>query len=74
MIDDLYLEYACAYIFYYNILLNLKETNQLSEVKKENIEEALKNFTNSKDEAICKKYQITPIVMEQWLQKKRNDE
>jgi hypothetical protein len=27
LLDDIYLEYACAYIFYYNMLLNLKQDN-----------------------------------------------
>jgi ATP/ADP translocase len=25
IVDDLYMEYACAYVFYYNMILNLKE-------------------------------------------------
>lgn len=25
LLEDIYLEYACAYVFYYNLILNLKE-------------------------------------------------
>lgn len=36
ILDDIYYEYACAYIFYYNIILNLKDQNELNAETLEN--------------------------------------
>ncbi len=73
ILDDIYLEYACAYVFYYNMILNLKDQGQLTQTKQDSIEEMVKNYTNQKDEFICKKYKISTVLLEEWLLKKKND-
>jgi len=60
-------------VFYYNMMLNLREQNQLSATKIDSIAETLKNFTNQKDELICKKYNINSLILDQWLKAKKND-
>ena len=37
VLDEIYLEYACAYVFYYHMILNMKEADQLTENKLESI-------------------------------------
>jgi hypothetical protein len=68
------MEYACAYVFYYNMILNLKESNMLEERKLDNIKEMVKSYTDSKDEAVCKKHKISTIFFEEWLKKSKKDQ
>ena len=62
ILEELYLEYAMAYVFYYRMMLNLKESNEL-ESKIQDIEETIKEFTASKDEAICRKHKINTVLL-----------
>jgi hypothetical protein len=57
--EDTYLEYGCAYIFYYNMILNLKEKNELKPNTLESIKVTIENYTDEKDEQVCKRHNIT---------------
>jgi hypothetical protein len=48
--DDIFLEYSCAYIFYYNMILNLKEKNELQDNTIESIRSMVERYTDEKDE------------------------
>lgn len=52
--EDIYYEYASAYVFFYNILLNQKKEGKLDENQLENIKNALDGFTKRKDDIIAK--------------------
>ncbi len=45
ILEDIYLEYGCAYIFYYNTILNMKEKNILTDEKLESIKAQIENYT-----------------------------
>lgn len=64
LMDDLYFEYACAYVIYYNLLLNLKEQRKLDENQLENLKASLEKYTNEKDEVVSRKHNITPLLLE----------
>lgn len=51
-----------AYIFYYKMMVNLKESGEL-ESKIQDIEETIKEFTASKDESICRKHKINTVLL-----------
>lgn len=59
VLEDVYLEYACAYIFYYNLILNMKDQNTLSDDKLESIKNQVEQYTSSRDAVVCKKHGIT---------------
>ena len=73
ILDDLYYEYACGYIHFYNLLVNLKESKELTQSHVENMQAQIKHFTGLKDEQVCQKHKITPLFLEEWIQKQRND-
>ena len=73
VLEDVYLEYACAYAFYYNMILNLKDQGQLSDDKLESVKASVENYTKSKDETVCKRFGINPIILEKWIAKYKND-
>ena len=64
MLEDVYLEYATCYIFYYNMILNLKDSGKLNSDTLENIKAQIETFTKSRDETVCKKHKITPLLLE----------
>lgn len=37
VLEDVYLEYACGYIYYYNIIVNMKKEGKLDDNLLENI-------------------------------------
>lgn len=73
ILDDIYLEYACAYIFYYNMILNMKEKNLLTEDKIENIKAQVEHYTTERDAFVCKRQGITSLFLESWVRKYKND-
>ena len=70
ILEDIYLEYACGYIFYYNMILNLKESGQLNI---DNIKTKVDDYTKSLDEKVSRRHKISPFFLEAWLQKEQND-
>ena len=73
ILDDIYLEYACGYVFYYNTLLNLKDSKQLTPNEIENIKASLENYTKQKDEQVAKKHGLNALILDSWLHKESND-
>lgn len=67
ILDDLYLEYASSYVYYYNIILNMKEANQLSPDVMESIKARLDDITKGNDETVCKKHKISPDFLQTWI-------
>jgi len=45
----------------------LKEQGSLSPDNLENIKNQMQSFTKTKDELVCKKYNITPVLLGKWL-------
>ncbi len=73
ILEDIYLEYACAYIFYYNMILNMKEKKEFSNEKLENLKASVESYTNSRDEIVAKKHGITALFLEIWIEKFKGD-
>ncbi len=57
--EEEYLEYACAYIFYYNMLINLKDKGELTEHHMQGITVQMDKYTDEKDQHVCKRHGIT---------------
>lgn len=70
LLEDIYLEYACGYIFFYNMILNLKESGQLDI---ESVKAKIENYTSSIDEKVAKKHNITNAFLRAWMEKEKND-
>ena len=73
IVEDVYMEYATSYVFYYNMILNLKEQGSLSPDNLENIKNQMQSFTKTKGELVCKKYNITPVLLDKWVYKYQHD-
>jgi hypothetical protein len=73
ILDDTYLEYACAYIFFYNILLNMKEQGQLNQDVIQSVSTRVSQYTKDRDVTICKRFDVTPDLLEEWTRKFRDD-
>lgn len=73
ILDDTYLEYACAYIFFYNILLNMKEQGQLTSEMIASVGVRVSQYTKDRDVTICKRFNVTPDLLEEWTRKFRDD-
>lgn len=48
--DDIYHEYGCAYVFYYHMILKMKEQRRFDVNHLENIKNEIENYTKRKDE------------------------
>lgn len=73
IMDDEYLEYACAYVFYYNMILNLKDKNELNEEVLENVKVMMERYTDEKDLQVCKRHGITLDFLQSWIKKFATD-
>jgi len=73
VLEDVYLEYACSYIFFYNMILNLKEQGQFKPEILESIKTRVLEYTKLRDEQVCKRAGITPAFLEQWIKKNQSD-
>ena len=73
VMEDSYLEYGCAYIFYYNMMLNLKEKGEFKENNLETFKVTIEHYTEEKDEHVCKRHNITPQFLKEWIKKYPND-
>ena len=73
IIDDMYYEYACGYVHYLNIINNMKEKNEMSPDVIEAMKHQMTIFTHDKDMSICKKHDLTPLFLEEWIHKERYD-
>lgn len=72
-LDDIYLEYACAYIFFYNTILNMKEQGKFNEQTQDAIVARAKEYTKVRDDTVCKRLGITPAFLEQWIRQYQNE-
>ena len=70
LLEDIYLEYACGYIFYYNMILNLKESGQLNI---ESIKAKIDDYTSTLDDKVSKKHNISTAFLRAWMEKEKND-
>lgn len=73
LLEETYLEYACAYIFYYNMILNIKEAGQFKPEMLDSIKTRVLEYTKVRDEQICKRAGITPAFYEAWIRKYNDD-
>lgn len=73
ILEDTFLEYACSYIFFYNILLNLKDQKQYNEEVLQSILARVSQYTKERDITICKRFGITPDLLEVWTRKYADD-
>jgi len=55
------------------LILNLKEKKDLTEDKIESLKAQVESYTNSRDDIVAKKHNITPLFLESWIQKFKND-
>lgn len=58
ILEDIYLEYACGYIFYYHMIIDLKDKNQLSREQSDKLKLTVESYTSSRDEIVCKRYGV----------------
>lgn len=73
LLDDLQLEYSTSYVYYYTIMINLKEQNQLTPDIMENIKTRLETLTKSNDEDVAARSKISPEFMQLWISKFSSD-
>lgn len=69
VLDDLQLEYSSSYVYYYTILVNLKEQGQLTTEILETIHTRIESLTKSNDEDIAARHKITSDFMKLWISK-----
>lgn len=73
IINDLYIEYACSYIFIHNLMMRMKADGQLNPDMMENIKARMEVMTDEKDKEVAKLHGIDTDFLEQWLKKYQND-
>lgn len=69
VIETVYLEYACGYIYYYNIIQNMKSEGKLDDNLAISVKAQFENYTKSRDEMVAKRYKISPVLLEKWINK-----
>ena len=69
ILDDLFLEYSTSYVYYYTIMINLKEQNQFTPDIFESIKTRIEVLTKSNDEDVAKRYNISPDFLQTWIGK-----
>lgn len=69
ILDELYLDYAGSYLFYYDILLNQKEQGTFKPEMLDQIKVRLDELTRQNDAALCMRHKITPEFLQTWTQK-----
>ena len=73
ILEETYLEYGCGYIFYYNMILNLKSDGSMKPEMLESVKSKVSDFTKTRDTIVCKRFKITPEFFEQWIRKFKTD-
>ena len=73
ILDDTYLEYSCAYIFFYNILQNMKEQGQLTPDTLESVKVRISEYTKERDKTIAKRFSVQPELLEAWTRNYKED-
>ena len=72
--DDIYYEYACAYVFYFHMLQKMKETSKVDKNQIENVKSQIEKYTKNMDEKVAKRYGINPELLEKWISREQKDQ
>ena len=73
ILDELYLDYAGSYLFYYDIMLNQKEQGTFKPEMIDQIKARVDDLTRQNDTALCAKHNITPEFLQVWTDKYQKD-
>lgn len=73
ILDELYLDYAGSYLFYYDIILNQKEQGTFKPEMIDQIRVRVDDLTASNDMTLCEKHGISPDFLKVWMQKYQNE-
>lgn len=73
ILDELYLDYAGSYLFYYDILLNQKEQGTFKPDMLDQFRFRVEELTRQNDIALCARHNITPDFLQLWTEKCQKD-
>ena len=72
-LDELYLDYAGSYLYFYHIILNLKEKGEYDPKMLDKIKFRAEELTKHNDEILCERFAITTDFLQIWINKYKND-
>ena len=70
LLEDLYLEYVCGYVFYYYSIKEAQTSGVSPAMIQEQIEKLRKNvkeYTSSRDGIVCKRAGIDPFILKDYI-------
>lgn len=67
IIETIYLEYACSYVYCYYMIINLKKEGKFNSNILQNVRQTYEGFTKRSDEMITQKYKISNTLLEKWI-------
>jgi hypothetical protein len=73
ILDELYLDYAGSYLFYYDIMLNQKEQGTFKPEMIDQIKVRVEELTQQNDITLAARHKITSDFLQVWIQKYKND-
>ena len=73
ILEELYLDYAGSYLFYYDILLNQKEQGTFKPDMIDQIRVRVEELTRQNDITLCQRHNISTDFLQEWIQKYHKD-
>ena len=67
ILDELYLDYAGSYLFYYDIILNQKEQGTYKPELLDQIKARIDDLTRQNDIILCARYKISSDFLQDWI-------
>lgn len=67
ILDELYLDYAGSYLFYYDIILNQKEQGTYKPELLDQIKARIDDLTRQNDIILCARYKISSDLLQDWI-------
>ena len=67
ILDELYLDYAGSYLFYYDIILNQKDQGTYKPELLGQIKNRIEDLTRQNDIALCARHKISSEFLQDWI-------
>lgn len=67
IVDELYLDYAGSYLFFYDIILNQKEQGTFKPELIDQIKLRIDDLTRQNDIILCARHQISSDFLQDWI-------
>ena len=67
ILDELYLDYAGSYLFYYDIILNQKEQGTYKPELLDQIKARIDDLTRQNDIILCARHKISSDLLQDWI-------